>query len=70
MKELNQLLCGISDAYDDFVLGVINYAKRDPSHKEILKKYMSSRTDLTSSDVITFIMNQPNFHKNSKSKKI
>lgn len=65
MKELIQLLSEISDAYDDFIWGVINYAKKDTSHIEILNNYMKSNANLTSSDVIAFIMSQPDFHNYS-----
>ena len=68
MKELIQQLSNISDAYDDFILG--NYAKKDPSHIEILKNYMSGKSNLTSSDVIAFIMDQPDFHNFSATNKI
>ena len=70
MKELIQQLSNISDAYDDFILGTINYAKKDPSHIEILKNYMSGKSNLTSSDVIAFIMDQPDFHNFSATNKI
>ena len=70
MKELIQQLSNISDAYDDFILGTINYAKKGPSHIEILKNYMSGKSNLTSSDVIAFIMDQPDFHNFSATNKI
>ncbi len=70
MKELIQQLSNISDAYDDFILGVINYAKKDPTHIELLNEYMSNGTDLFSSDVIEFIANQPDFHSYSATNKM
>ena len=70
MKALIQQLSNISDAYDDFILGVINYAKKDPSHVEILKNYMSVNSNLTSIDVIAFIMDQPDFHDFSATNKM
>ena len=70
MKELIQQLTNIPDAYDDFILGTINYAKKDPAHIEILKKYLCSESNLTSSDVIAFIMNQPDFHSFSATRQI
>ena len=70
MKELIELLSNISDAYDDFILGVINYAKKDPAHIDILNKYMRGKTDLTTSDVIGFIISQPDFHNYSATKKM
>ena len=70
MKELLQLLSEISDAYDDFLLGVINYAKKDVSHIELLNRYMRENPNVTSSDVIAFIMEQPDFHDFSATKEM
>ena len=69
MKELIQKLNNISDVYDDFILGVIAYAKKDSSHIDILKQYMSGKNNLTSSDVVAFIADQPDFHDYSATKK-
>ena len=65
MKELIQQLSNIPDAYDDFILGTINYAKKDPSHINILKDFMRGKTNLTSSDIVAFIISQPDFHSYS-----
>lgn len=65
MNDLIQRLNNISDTYDDFISGVINYAKKDSEHVRILNEYIGSRTDLTTSDVIAFIIGQPDFHNYS-----
>ena len=65
MKELIKQLSDIPDAYDDFISGAICYAQKDPSHIEILKNHMRSKSDLTSSDIVYFIMMQPDFHSYS-----
>lgn len=70
MKELIQRLSAIPDTYDDFLLGVINYAKKDPSHIEILNDFMRNNPDATSSDVVYFIINQADFHNFSATKEI
>ncbi len=70
MKELLQLLSEISDAYDYFILGVINYAKKDVSHIELLNRYMRENPNVTSSDLIAFIMAQPDFHDSSAIKEM
>jgi len=62
MKELIQRLSMVPDAYDGFIIGVIKYAEKDPSHVEILNNYMRGNADLKSSDIIKFIIEQPDFH--------
>ena len=65
MEELIQHLSNIPDGYDDFILGVINYAKKDPSHIKLLNEYMRHEKNLISSDVIEFIISQPDFRNYS-----
>ncbi len=69
MKELIQQLSNIPDAYGDFISGTINYAKKDISHISILEEFMRGKTNLVSSDVIAFIVSQPDFHSYSATKK-
>lgn len=61
MKELIQHLNNISDGYDDFILGVISFANKEPSHIKILNEYMRGKDNLTSSDIIAFIISQSDF---------
>ena len=68
MKELIQQLSNIPDAYDDFILGTVNYVKKDPSHLNILKDFMRDKTNLVSSDIVAFIISQPDFHSYSATK--
>ena len=65
MKELMARLGKIEDAYDDFIFGVINFAKKNPSHVSILNKYLRENDNATSCDVIAFIAGQPDFHEYS-----
>ena len=55
----------ISDVYDDFILGVINYAKKNPKHVKILNDYLDNHCDVTTSDVVEFIIQQPDFRSYS-----
>lgn len=65
MKELMARLEKIEDTYDDFILGVINFAKKNPSHVDILNRYLQENKNATTCDVIAFIARQPDFHKYS-----
>lgn len=70
MKELIQKLCRIPDVYDDFILGVINYAKKKPEHIKLLNEYMDTHLDISTSDVVFFISTQPDFHSYSAANKL
>ena len=65
MDNLIHKLNSVSDTYDNFVLGVVNYAKRDPNHVTILHRFMDNNLNLTTSDIIEFIIQQPDFHNYS-----
>ena len=61
MKRLIKRVKEIPDSYDDFVLGVINYAKQQPEHVFLLHRLLDENTNISSSDIIEFIYNQPDF---------
>ena len=61
MKRLIKRVKEIPDSYDDFVLGVINYAKQQPEHVSLLHRLLDENTNISSSDIIEFIYNQPDF---------
>lgn len=62
MEKLISKLKTIPDSYDDFVSGVINYAKRDPKHVEILNQYIAAHPRANSSEITEFIIQQPDFY--------
>lgn len=61
MNELIKLISEISDVYDDFIFGVINYAKKKPEHITVLINYIKSTDDIKTSDIVKFIIEQPDF---------
>lgn len=63
MKRLIKRIKEIPDSYDDFVLGVINYAKQQPEHVSLLHRLLDANTNISSSDIIEFIYNQPDFRR-------
>ena len=65
VTNLIKKISGISDVYDDFILGVISYAKKKPNHVKILNDYLDDHRDATTSDVVEFIIQQPDFHSYS-----
>lgn len=65
MTDLIRKISDIEDVYDDFILGVINYAKRNPEHIKLLNDYIDNHPHLSTSDVVYFISTQPDFHSYS-----
>jgi hypothetical protein len=65
MTNLTKRISELPDVYDDFILGVLNYAKKDPEHVKKLNEFMNNDSPITTSDVVEFIMSQPDFHNYS-----
>ncbi len=61
MKELIEKIIKIKDSYDDFILGVISYAKKKPEHIKILNDFLDNNPDITTSAVIEYIILQQDF---------
>ena len=63
MNELYAKLNAIPDSYFGFVMGIISYAKKKPEHLDAVLQYLDNATNPTSSDVVKFVMDQPDFHE-------
>ena len=62
MEELYKKLNAFPDAYFGFVIGVITYAKQKPERVGKILEYLDSSENLSTSDIIKFISDQPDFH--------
>ena len=63
MEELINKLNNVPNSYFGFVAGIVNYAKRKPEHLKKVMDYIDSSKDLTPSDIVKFVMLQPDFHE-------
>ncbi len=63
MEELENKLKAIPDSYYGFVVGIINYVKQNPCRLQKVLRFINSTKDLTSSDVVKFVSDQPDFHE-------
>lgn len=69
MEELVNKLNAIPDSYFGFVAGICTYAKRKPSRLKAILDFMSQTPNATSSDIVEFVMDQPDFHEDSVASK-
>ena len=63
MEELVKKLNQIPNSYFGFVMGIVTYAKRKPERLEKVLNYINSSENLTPSDIVKFVMIQPDFHE-------
>ena len=61
MEELFSKLIKIPNCYFGFVAGVIAYVKKKPEHIETVMNFLDTSDTLTTSDIIEFISDQPDF---------
>jgi len=61
MEELVNKLNEIQDSYFGFVAGIVTYAKKKPERLKKVMDFMDSSADLISSDIVKFVMQQPDF---------
>lgn len=69
-RELYSKLSSIPDSYEDFVCGVIGYAATSIYRKEKVMHYLEQNPYTTSSQVVEYIMRQPDFHDAAKQTKL
>ena len=63
MEELVRKLNAIPNSYFGFVAGIVTYAKRKPERLKKVMGFMTSSENITPSDVVKFVMSQPDFHE-------
>lgn len=63
MEELINKLNAIPNSYFGFVAGIVTYAKMKPERLKKVMDFIDSSNELTSSDVVKFVMSQSDFHE-------
>ena len=63
MEGLYNKLNSIPDSYFGFVAGIITYVKQKPERLERVMTFLDSSAELSSSDVVRFVAEQPDFHE-------
>lgn len=63
MEELVKKLNEVPDSYFDFVAGVISYVKMSQSRLEKVADFLNTHENLTTTDILEFIVSQPDFHQ-------
>lgn len=69
MEELITKLNAIQKSYFGFVAGIVTYAKKKPERLSKILDFLNSSGNLTTSDVVKFVMSQPDFHEDGLSAK-
>jgi hypothetical protein len=62
MDELYAKLKAIPDSYYGFIIGIITYTKKKPERLDKVLRFLEENHDVTSSDIVKFVMDQPDFH--------
>jgi hypothetical protein len=63
MEELINKLNSIPNSYFGFVAGIVTYVKQKPSRLDSLLAFINGSDNLTPSDIVKFVMDQPDFHE-------
>lgn len=63
MDELVIKLNSIPNSYFGFVAGVTSYAKKKHERLKKILDFINNSKSVTASDIVYFIMSQPDFHE-------
>lgn len=61
MEELEKRLNNVTRSYEDFVLGIMCYIDNKENRCKAVNDYLNENPNATSSEVIWFVTNQPDF---------
>ena len=67
---LGTLLNNMNGSYRDFAEAVLQYAKKKPEREEAVLKFLKEHPDATTSDVVKFVSDQPDFFEEASFAKI
>lgn len=62
MLDLRKRLENVSDSYYEFVDSTLIYAMLDEKHYELINEFLDDNKNVTSSQIIELISNQPDFY--------
>ncbi len=65
MKELESLLNNVSDTYEDFITGIMQYARKKQSRLDAVLGFIKEHPNATSSDIVYFVSIQPDFYEDA-----
>ena len=69
MNELTKMLNNVSDSYYDFVIATLTYAKKKESRMRLLKEFILNNPGTTTSEILSFISEQPDFYEDNIDRK-
>ena len=62
MEELRTMLKNVPDSYEDFVIGMMNYASFSEERKQKLADYLEKNPGADTSSIIRFVSDSPDFY--------
>ena len=65
MKKFTIRLNNVKDSYYSFVVAVLTYVKNKPSRLPIVEKFLDEHSDASTSDILEFISDQPDFYEDA-----
>ena len=66
MERLTELLNKVKDSYYDFVVGILNYAKRDEKNLEEMTTYLERHPESDTSDIIEYMISRDDYYDHAQ----
>ena len=66
MEKLIELLGNVKDSYYDFVVGVLNYAKRNDRNLEDITVFIEEHPGADTSDIIEYIISRDDYYDHAQ----
>ena len=66
MDRLTALLNNVDDSYYDFVVGVLNYAKRKSSNREAITSFIENNPKALTSDILEYMLSRDDYYDHAE----
>lgn len=66
MDRLKELLNDVTDTYYDFVVGVLNYAKRNKSSQDAMTSFVENNPDARTSEILEYMISRDDYYDHAQ----
>ena len=66
MERLTELLNNVHDSYYDFVVGVLNYAKKSNNNLNEMTSYIEEHPEAGTSEILSYMISRENYYEHSQ----
>lgn len=66
MEKFTELLNNVHDSYHDFVVGVLNYAKRNRNNLKDMTAFIEEHPEFGTSEILSYMISREDYYEHAQ----